>query len=155
MVWRTLSDRIEIQGDADKHTDSVPRASPGSDTGNRVPSSYARRVVTCWEPCPRPTRSTHRENTLPTVSSRLPAMATWDRKPLAVSGSGSGTREGGTSCWPSRGLQSCLNVIRRAEPGRSKRWVEQERSDTPCGRFRRGKSIPEPRERECAKAAQE
>lgn len=93
MVWRTPSDRIEIQGDVDKHTDSVPRASPGSDTRNRVPSDYARRVVTRWEPCPRPTRSTHRENTLPTVSSRLPAIATWDRKPLPVTGSGSGSKQ--------------------------------------------------------------
>lgn len=93
MVWRTLADRTEIQGKVDKHTDSVPRASPGSDTRNRVPSGYARRVVTRWEPCPRPTRSTHRENTLPTVSSLLPAMASWDRKPLAVTGSGSGGKQ--------------------------------------------------------------
>lgn len=41
--------------------------------------------------------------------------------------------EGGTSCWPSRGSQSRLSAVRRAESGRSKRWAERARSATPAG----------------------
>lgn len=154
------SDRSEPQED-DKHSESggSTRASPGSDTRNRVPfrSRQVGRVPlgTLLTPDSEHAPGKHAPNRLqpaPRHSYLGQKAASCYRKRKRPQAS-----EGGNKLRTEPRITVPPQRTRRAEPDRSKRPAERERSVTRAGRgwgLRQEQSITEPKGRECAKTPQ-
>lgn len=132
---------------------ALETASPDSDAPRKRATSRGSPSRGRYPESTPPPR-THREKTLPTVSSRLPAIAGacdahGQRLPEPEAPAAG---EVGVSCRRSRGSRRSLrSPSGRAEPGRSKGWAELAR---PSARLRREHSIAEPKGRKRARAGQ-